>query len=482
MGSCGVGTRILRAGIAVTQDIRACWNGRHCESVAPLERVSPLFSGKPPRRAPAQRRPFNCTKQDVPIPGTRFRRELSILIVGGLCLSAACRRTAPIGATPEAIANGSPEGSLTAVERLGMLLFQDTSLSEPAGQACISCHDPSRAFTGDGGSRIGAVARGSRPEIFGSRNAQTIMYAAFRPPLRFVAEVDDQGNVESKPTGGFFWDGRADTLAEQAKLPFLNPREMNNPNAGAVVDKVRKSGSAALFRAVFGATAFDEVDVAFDRVADAIAAFERTPRFRPFASKFDAFLRGKVDLEAKEARGFQLFKDAEKGNCIACHAGRTDSKDPTEWLFTDFTFDVLAMPRNPTIPDNAAPEAFDLGLCRQERIAARAPAGFHVDGLCGAFQVPSLRNVELTAPYGHNGAFATLQDVVRFYATRDTNPERWYPTRSGRVQTYDDLPARAHVNVNRTEVPYDRHPGQPERLSDEEVDAIVSFLRTLTDR
>jgi cytochrome c peroxidase len=399
-----------------------------------------------------------------------------------VCAAAACRHVVPAAAAPSGKLSDSRDAALTPVERLGLLLFEDTSLSEPPGQACSSCHEAARAFTGNGGSRIAAVARGSRHEVFGNRNAQTIMYAAFRPPFRFVSERDERGNVESKPTGGFFWDGRADTLAEQAKGPFLNPREMNNPGAGAVVDKVRRSSYSALFRSVYGAAAFDDVDAAFDRIAEAIAAFERTSRFRPFSSKFDGFLRGKVTLDAREARGFELFKDTEKGNCIACHAGRTDSRQPTDWLFTDFTFDVLAMPRNPAIPDNADPTSFDLGLCRQDRIPARAPAGFQIDSLCGAFQVPTLRNVELTAPYGHNGAFATLRDVVRFYATRDSNPALWYPMRSGRVDAFDDLPAAARANVNRREAPYDRNPGQPPRLTDEDVDALVAFLRTLTDR
>jgi cytochrome c peroxidase len=363
-----------------------------------------------------------------------------------------------------------------------MLLFEDTNLSEPPGQGCVSCHDARRAFTGNAGSPIEGVARGSRPEIFGNRNAQSIMYAAFKPPLRFVSERNEHGDVEIKPAGGLFWDGRADTLTEQAKGPFLNPREMNNPGASAVVDKVRRSDYAALFRAVYGAAALDDADAAFDRIGEAIAAFERTPRFQPFSSKFDAFLRGTATLDGQEARGFELFKHREKGNCIACHAGQLDSRNPADWLFTDFTFDAVGMPRNRRIPDNAAAESFDLGLCRQDRTIARAPAGFDVETLCGAFQVPTLRNVELTAPYGHNGVFATLRDVVRFYATRDTNPERWYPTVAGRVHKLDDLPARAHANVNTSEAPYDRRPGLPPRLSDDEVDAIVAFLRTLTDR
>jgi cytochrome c peroxidase len=411
-------------------------------------------------------------------------RRLVNLFVAGVSIFAACRRAVPTAAAPDAVVTGASASatSLTPVERLGMSLFEDTNLSEPPGQACASCHDAHHAFTGDGGSRIAGVARGSRPDIFGNRNAQSIMYAAFRPPFRFVSERDEHGDVDIKPTGGLFWDGRADTLAEQAKGPFMNPREMNNAGPVAVVDKVRRSDYAALFRTVYGATALDDAGAAFDRIGEAIAAFEQTPRFRPFSSKFDAFLRGQATLDAREARGFALFKDPDKGNCIACHAGQADSRDPADWLFTDFTFDAVGMPRNRGIPDNATATSFDLGLCRQERAAARAPAGFDVETLCGAFQVPTLRNVELTAPYGHNGVFATLREVVRFYATRDTNPERWYPTDAGRVHKLDDLPAGAHANVNTKEVPYDRRPGQRPRLTEDDVDAIVAFLRTLTDR
>jgi cytochrome c peroxidase len=84
-----------------------------------------------------------------------------------------------------------------------------------------------------------------------------------------------------------------------------------------------------------------------------------------------------------------------------------------------------------------------------------------VESLCGAFKVPTLRNVAITAPYGHNGYFTTLRDVVRFYVTRDTNPELWYPTdAAGNVQKFNDLPARYQANVNTEEVPYDRKRGE----------------------
>jgi cytochrome c peroxidase len=116
-------------------------------------------------------------------------------------------------------------------------------------------------------------------------------------------------------------------------------------------------------------------------------------------------------------------------------------------------------------------------------LAAKAPPDFDIRSLCGAFTVPTLRNVAITAPYGHNGYFTTLRDVVRFYVTRDTNPELWYPTdAAGNVQKFDDLPAQYQTNVNTDEVPYDRKLGEQPRLNDDEIDAMVAFLNTLTDR
>jgi cytochrome c peroxidase len=380
------------------------------------------------------------------------------------------------------------EQELSATELLGKRLFEDTNLSEPPGQSCASCHDPKRAFTGNAGSSIDAIAAGSRPGRFGSRNAPTAMYAMFSPPFSLVPETNDKGVVELVPTGGQFWDGRAASLTEQAKGPFVNPDEMNNPDPAAVVAKVRASSYAALFRRVYGADALEGADptVAYDRIAAAIAAFEQTSRFRPFSSKFDDVLRGNAQLDATERLGLSLFRDPKKGNCIACHVGGGDdgdSKASEDWLFTDFTYDTLGVPRNANLPANADSSRFDLGLCAQPGFASRAPAGFDVASTCGAFKVPTLRNVAVTAPYMHNGYFETLRDVVRFYATRDTSPDRWYPHGpDGDVATLDDLPPEHRRNVNTTEVPYDRKAGEAPRLDDDEIDAIVAFLRTLTDR
>jgi cytochrome c peroxidase len=135
------------------------------------------------------------------------------------------------------------------------------------------------------------------------------------------------------------------------------------------------------------------------------------------------------------------------------------------------------VPRNPDISANQDPSYFDLGLCGPFRtdLANRTD-------LCGAFKVPTLRNIALTPPYFHNGRFQTLRDVVSFYVRRDTNPEEWYPLGvDGLVHKFDDLPAQDVGNVNTKEVPYNRHPGDLPALSAPEIEDVVAFLQTLTD-
>ncbi len=400
----------------------------------------------------------------------------------GLTLSVhllACRPT-----TPQATSQTKDQGELAlsiAKAKLGKAIFHDTSLSEPAGLACASCHEPALGFTGNNKSTIPAVALGSRPENFGSRNAPSAAYASFSPAFAFVTETDEDGKIDIFAQGGQFWDGRAANLAEQAKGPFLNPKEMNNPSPATVVAKVASSSYAELFRSVYGATALSESKRAYELIADAIAAYESSSTVNRFDSKFDAFLRGEESLSLEESKGFALFKDPEKGNCIACHTGNTESEDPQEWLFTDFTYDNLGVPRNSKIPQNQNPEFFDLGLCQQPGL--KAPEGFDIAATCGQFKVPTLRNVAKSAPYMHNGVFDNLRDVVKFYVTRDTHPELWYPKNAqGELQIFNDLPLAYHPNVNRDEAPYDRKRGEEPRLDEEEIDAVVAFLKTLSDR
>lgn len=370
---------------------------------------------------------------------------------------------------------------------LGERLFRDPTLSLTGTQSCSSCHEDQSAFTGSADRERPRfpVSRGAPDGQFGTRNTPTAMYAKFSPPFAFVEEAEEPG--EYTPTGGLFWDGRVSSLSDQAAKPFINPREMALPDTSAVIERVRKAGYVWMFEPLFGPDPLDDSEQAYRHVTDAIAAFERTARFSPFSSKFDAYLRGQVELSAQEARGFELFKDPEKANCIACHVGTMESREPRDWLFTDFTYDNLGVPRNLQIADNSAPDYFDLGLCQSEVVMSMIPQVImdkdaFLASLCGAFKVPTLRNVAKTAPYMHNGYFEQLRDVVDFYVTRETEPARWYPSAAdGTVQKYNDLPERYLANVNTTEVPYDRKLGEQPRLTPEEIDAVVAFLTTLSD-
>ena len=386
-------------------------------------------------------------------------RVLLLISVAALagCAGSAANGPEPVSAAP-----------LSARAALGEKIFHDASLSASGRLSCAGCHDVDHALSGADALAVPLGGAGGAAQ--GRRNAPSLKYLASTPAFYF----DAQGT----PTGGFDRDGRAATLAEQARGPFLTAFEMANADAAAVADKLSRADYAAEFRAEFGARIFDDPQAAFERALLALQAYQSEDRaeFAPFSSKFDAFLAGRAELSAAELRGFALFNDPQKGNCAGCHpsAPGPNGEPP---LFTDFTYDNLGVPRNPAIVANADPGYFDLGLCGPERadLAARLE-------LCGAFKVPTLRNIALTAPYFHNGRFATLREALRFYVRRDTNPDEWYPLdATGVVRKFDDLPAAYLANVNRTEVPYNRLRGDVPALSEEQITDLISFLQTLTD-
>jgi cytochrome c peroxidase len=170
-------------------------------------------------------------------------------------------------------------------------------------------------------------------------------------------------------------------------------------------------------------------------------------------------------------RGLALFNDPAKGNCASCHLS-TVKPDGAFPLFTDFGHIAIGVPRNRGIKANADPAFFDLGLCGPLRTDLKDRADY-----CGRFRTPTLRNVALRRSFFHNGAITTLEEAVRFYAQRDTNPARWYGAAG---KKFDDLPPRYHANIN-TDAPFGGAPGAAPALSDAEVADVVAFLRTLTD-
>ena len=136
------------------------------------------------------------------------------------------------------------------------------------------------------------------------------------------------------------------------------------------------------------------------------------------------------------------------------------------------------MPRNAGLAANADPKFFDEGLCGP----LRKPDAVWKARFCGQFKTPSLRNVAARQTLMHNGVFHDLASAVRFYAERDTHPERWYPrAANGRVERFNDLPLAHRGNVDRLTPPMDRKPGDAPALNDGDVADIVAFLRTLTD-
>lgn len=360
---------------------------------------------------------------------------------------------------------------LTPKQQLGKQLFFDPMLSHPDGQSCATCHAPEAGFT-DPDKSI-PVSKGVFPDRFGNRNSPSAAYMAFSPVFHYDLK-------EELYEGGQFWDGRAPTLAEQAKQPLLNPVEMANPDKATVIKDVRKAAYAALFRRVYGPDSLRDVDQAYDYVADAIAAFESTHELNAFTSKYDYYLAGKVKLTKQELRGLKLYEAEDKGNCAACHPLSPDKDEGTPPLFTDFTYDNLGVPPTPNNPFYTLPKEFnpdgkkfvDIGLAANPQVKAdgRAPQER------GKVKVPTVRNIALTAPYMHNGYFNDLRNVVDFYNTRDSKPVCPNPLTSEADAIEQNCWPAAEVkeNVNTEEL------GNL-KLTDQEVDDIVVFMRTLTD-
>jgi cytochrome c peroxidase len=419
--------------------------------------------------------------------------------------------------------------TLSAAALAGEALFADTSLSASGRQSCATCHVPTRAFTGDPATDHGLPVPLGGPNMdqTGFRNAPSLTYASFTPVF----------SLDGGPVGGFFRDGRASSLAQQAQQPFLAAFEMANHDAAEVVARLRQSATTLQkFTAAYGEAVLDDPETALKDIGAALAAYEtEDPGFHPFSSKFDYWQQGKAELSAQELQGLSLFNNPGKGNCTACHPSQRQGFN-SHPLFTDFSYDNIGVPRNWAIPANhpgavspidgaslavqpapvdvpadAEYVYYDLGLCGPFAPAAADTAARPVlsatPSLCGLFKVPTLRNIALTAPYFHNGVFSSLRQVIEWYVTRDINNNTannpnpvaagpggnpyvavgtFYLAADGTpdLYEYNDLPAAYDANVNIGEVPYTPPTfggGQAPTLNAEEIDDIIAFLCTLTD-
>lgn len=346
-------------------------------------------------------------------------------------------------------------------EALGEALFFDVNLSKNRTQACATCHAPDAAFTdpreNEGAGR--AVSRGDDGTSLGDRNTPTVMYAARAPDFHF--------NRENKPVGGFFLDGRAHTLEEQAASPPLNPIEMAMSSKTDVAGRLRENPAyVAAFKALFGPAALDSDDAVMAAMSASIAAYERTDLFQPFDSKYDRSLRGEVKLTEQEELGRLLFFSSQFANCSKCHKQQLLGGAEKE-TFTNYQYHNIGTPVNTAARalNASKPGRIDAGL--RDNLAA-TDAQF-----AGKFKVPTLRNVAVTGPYMHNGVFKDLRTVVAFYNKYNSkNPrhqidpetgEKWADPEIAETISKEELESGSALNSKR-------------------IDALVAFLRTLTDK
>ena len=305
---------------------------------------------------------------------------------------------------------------------LGQTLFFDKRLSADGTTSCASCHDPATAFTSKDAIAVGIMGRS------GTRNVPTI--------------------INSKFSASLFWDGRVRTLEEQVKQPLLNATEMGLESEADLVNRLSAIPEyVKQFRRVF-----PKSGITLDTVAAAIAAYERT--LVSVNSPFDRFIKGDRNaISDNQKAGWAVFR--EKAKCIECHSFSASAP-----LFTDFQFyNTGTAVNNPK---------FDSVVQRAAEIKARKGADAsslahdpdfselgrflvtHDEKDMGAFKTPTLRNIELTGPYMHDGSIKTLLDVVRFY------------NEGGRKNPH--LHKRMH----------------PLNLNEKEINDLVEFLRALT--
>ena len=321
-------------------------------------------------------------------------------VLAALCVAASAatpRVPAPSPADRQAWQIGNPpmpaeNASNPARVELGRALFFDPRLSGNGASSCASCHNPSLGW-----SDAQKTAIGFNGQVLG-RATPTIVNTAY--------------NTQ------FMWDGRKRSLEDQALGPMKAADEMNTDFPG-VLERLR---GLAGYRAMF-AKAYPGEPISEETLAKALAAFERTVVSRD--SAFDRWLAGDARaLTPEQYRGFRVFTDPQKANCAACHSGPN---------FTDNGFHNIGL---------ASKGAPDLGRFNIRKVAA----------MKGAFKTPTLRDIELTAPYFRDGSAGTLREVVDHY-----------------VRGGDD---RSNISGDVRAL----------QLTEQEKDDLVAFLRSLTGK
>jgi cytochrome c peroxidase len=415
------------------------------------------------------------------------------------------------------------------IHTLGKLMLFDKHLSVNQNEACSFCHTPETGFTGPIQSlNMSTVSYpGSVRTRFSNRKPQSYMYATLAPVLHYNA-------LQGDFVGGNFWDMRASGYrlqspsAEQAQGPPTNPVEMGLPDSACLAYRLSKAPYRKLFEAVWGADSFaiqwptdvekvcatpgppsnddqhpvrlsmadrQRADRVYDGFGLAAASYEASPEVSPFTSKYDYVQAGKEKFTSQETNGNALFRG--KAGCNQCHRDGGPGEEP---LFTDFTASNLGVPRNQDLQyyyeDRSDGSAYranpagqnydDTGVGSFLRTLESDSGQLNPDsgwvGLApkfdAKFQVPTLRNVDMrptadfVKAYMHNGYFKSLKEVVHFYNTRDVLPRCKAGDPGEKVTCWP--PPEDPRNLNKKQL------GNL-KLTDQEEDDLVAFLKTLTD-
>ncbi|MCG3659390.1 cytochrome-c peroxidase [Aliarcobacter butzleri] len=340
-------------------------------------------------------------------------------------------------------------------EDLGRILFFDVNLSKNRTQSCATCHNPNAGFVDDRDNGVKKMASlGDDGKSLGDRQAPTASYAKFSPAFHFDEKA-------KKYVGGQFWDGREATLEGQAGGPPLNPVEMGMSDKKAVVDRLKENSLYVdSFKKIFGADIFKNDDKAYEAMTIAIASFERTDEFSPFDSKYDRYLKGEYDLTPLEDLGKSIFFSNNNNSCANCHVLKGEDKEGE--TFTNYQYHNIGTPANNELRAKNGVKAIDEGLLANSNVSDVAQKGKH--------KVPTLRNVAVTGPYMHNGVFKNLKTVVEFYdkynnKDRNIDPETNKP--------WDEPEVKDNISLQELKA---------NKLTDRKVEALVAFMKLLTDK
>ena len=363
---------------------------------------------------------------------------------------------APLMQSNYALADQAKEKELN-YQGLGEVLFFDKSLSFNKTQSCSTCHSPDTAFVDQRkNSANQMVSEGDNPHLHGNRNANTALYAMFSPDFHFDEKIQDY-------VGGQFWDGRAKDLAEQAGGPPVNPVEMGMPDKKLIVERLK--ADPTYYKPItdlYGESIWADTDKIYAIMEKVIGEFEKQALFAPFSSKYDRALKDEEELTALEAEGKALFFDKTRTNCSNCHQS-SDANSAKE-TFTNYRYYNIGVPSNQALIklNKLAADYVDNGLLDNPMVKGDEKQK-------GKFKVPTLRNISVTAPYMHNGVFRDLKTVLLFKDSFN-NPNRKINPETGKAWDKAEYAQTINPDVLKAKP-----------LTDEEINALEAFLKTLTD-